>query len=128
MLYPGYMVPPFYDSLLGKLIVWDETRSGALARLRDALAGLVVDGIKTTISLHAALARDPDIAAGHVHTGWLEGWLETANLDVSPKDGVLASLARDPDAVAARFHIGKPEGWREIANPEISPKDGVLTP
>jgi acetyl-CoA carboxylase, biotin carboxylase subunit len=72
----GYSVSPFYDSLLGKLIVWDESREGALGRLRGALAELKIEGIPTTASLHAALARDPDVAAGRVHTGWLEGWLD----------------------------------------------------
>ena len=81
MLYPGYAVPPFYDSLLGKLIVWGETREAALARLRRALTELTVTGLKTTIPLHAALARDPAIMAGSVHTRWLEGWLTTARLD-----------------------------------------------
>lgn len=77
MLYEGYTVPPFYDSLLGKLIVHGETREACLARLRQALAGLVVEGIATTIPLHAALARDASIASGAVHTRFLEQWLET---------------------------------------------------
>ena len=75
LLYPGYTIPPFYDSLLGKLIVWDESRAGALGRLRGALAELKIEGVPTTASLHAALTRDPDVAAGRVHTGWLERWL-----------------------------------------------------
>jgi acetyl-CoA carboxylase biotin carboxylase subunit len=85
-LYAGYTVPPFYDSLLGKLIVWDGTREGALAGLRGALDELTVEGIATTIPLHAALARDPAIAAGDVHTRWLETWLETADLANAARD------------------------------------------
>lgn len=81
MLYPGYTVPPFYDSLLGKLIVWDGQREGALARLRTALDELTVEGVATTMPMHAALARHPAVAAGQVHTRWLENWLETARLD-----------------------------------------------
>ena len=77
MLYEGYAVPPFYDSLLGKLIVWGETREGARARLREALDGLTVRGIETTVALHRTLARDSDVAAFNVHTRWLETWLET---------------------------------------------------
>jgi acetyl-CoA carboxylase, biotin carboxylase subunit len=77
LLYPGCTIPPFYDSLLGKLIVWDQSREGALARLRTALAELSIDGIATTLSLHSALARDPDVAAGRVHTRWLEDWVES---------------------------------------------------
>ena len=76
MLYPGYTVPPFYDSLLGKLIVWDESREAALRRLVRALAELEVAGIATTIPLHRQLAAHPDIAAHTVHTRWLETWLE----------------------------------------------------
>ena len=80
LLYPGYTVPPFYDSLLGKLVVWDETREAALARLRRALAELRIDGLVTTAPLHAALARDPAILKGEAHTRWLEDWLPDAPL------------------------------------------------
>ena len=77
MLYAGYDVPPFYDSLLGKLVVWGETREAARVRLKRALSALRVDGIHTTISLHSALAADPDVTALRFHTRWLEAWLET---------------------------------------------------
>ena len=76
MLYQGYTVPPFYDSLLGKLIVWDEDRSSAIARMSRALAELGVDGLPTTKPLHQMLARDPEVAAAAFHTRWLEPWLE----------------------------------------------------
>ncbi len=90
MLYAGYTVPPFYDSLLGKLIVWDETREGAIARLRGALGELQVEGIKTTAPLHAALARHADVVAGRLHTRWLEGWLERASRVSPVPQGVAA--------------------------------------
>ncbi len=80
LLYPGYTVPPFYDSLLGKLVVWDETRADALSRLRRALTELRIEGLVTTAPLHAALVRDPAILAGEAHTRWLEDWLPTASL------------------------------------------------
>ncbi len=76
MLYPGYAIPPFYDSLLGKLIVWDESRAAAITRLARALDELSIEGVPTTRALHAALARDAEMQAGTVHTTWLEGWLE----------------------------------------------------
>lgn len=76
MLYQGYTVPPFYDSLLGKLIVHDEDRPRAIRRLERALAELSVEGLATTKPLHQALARDPDVLAGRFHTAWLEPWLE----------------------------------------------------
>ena len=76
MLYPGYQVPPFYDSLLGKLIVWDENRAAAITRMARALEELHVGGLSTTRSLHQLLARDPEVQAGDFHTRWLEPWLE----------------------------------------------------
>lgn len=82
MLYPGYTVPPFYDSLLGKLVVWDEDRSSALARLRRALAELHIEGIPTTIPLHRKLAEHPDIIGHSAHTGWLEAWLDKDGFNI----------------------------------------------
>ncbi|MDF3214191.1 acetyl-CoA carboxylase biotin carboxylase subunit [Mesorhizobium sp. M7A.F.Ca.CA.001.09.2.1] len=75
MLYQGYQVPPFYDSLLAKLIVHAETREAAIVRLIRALNELKIDGLKTTKPLFLALAADPAVRAGDVHTRWLEGWL-----------------------------------------------------
>jgi acetyl-CoA carboxylase, biotin carboxylase subunit len=77
MLYPGYAVPPFYDSLLGKLIVWDESRAAAIARLLRALGEFEIEGLPTTIGLHQALARDDDVRALRFDTGFLEHWLKT---------------------------------------------------
>ncbi len=75
MLLPGYTVPAFYDSLLGKLIVHDEDRASALARLRRALGELVVTGIHTTAALHQRLCEEPAIREAQFHTGFLETWL-----------------------------------------------------
>jgi len=76
MLFAGYQVPPFYDSLLGKLIVWDETRERAIGRMSRALDELEVKGLATTKPLHQLLATDPQVLASDVHTRWLEPWLE----------------------------------------------------
>lgn len=76
LLYQGYQVPPFYDSLLGKLIVWDETRGAALNRMVRALGELEIGGLKTTKPLHQVLATDPEVRAARFHTRWLEPWLE----------------------------------------------------
>ena len=76
MLFDGYQVPPFYDSLLGKLIVWDETRAMAIIRLQRALSELEIGGLKTTKPLHQLLAQDAEVQSGHFHTRWLEPWLE----------------------------------------------------
>jgi acetyl-CoA carboxylase biotin carboxylase subunit len=78
MLFEGYTVPPFYDSLLGKLIVHGADREACLARLREVLTTLAIEGVPTTIALHAALAADAEVAAGNIDTRFLEGWLGTA--------------------------------------------------
>jgi len=75
MLYDGYTVPPFYDSLLGKLIVHGQDRADARSRLAAALDQLHITGIATTLPLHRALVADPALAAFDVHTRWLESWL-----------------------------------------------------
>jgi acetyl-CoA carboxylase, biotin carboxylase subunit len=77
LLYEGCQVTPFYDSLVGKLIVWDETREAALARMRRALTELVVDGIATTAPLHQELVEDDAVRKGAFHTRWLEDWLSS---------------------------------------------------
>lgn len=76
MLFAGYQIPPFYDSLLGKLIVWDDTRDRALARLTRALRELEIGGCKTTKPLHLALAEDPEVRAATYDTRWLERRLD----------------------------------------------------
>ena len=76
MLYDGYAVPPFYDSLLGKLIVWAPDRAQAIARLMSALERLDIGGIPTTAPLFKALAGNDDVRANAIHTRWLEAWLE----------------------------------------------------
>ena len=76
-VYQGYVIPPYYDSLVGKLIVHDKDRPSAIRRLERALAELNVEGIFTTKPLHQALARDADVKAGRFHTAWLEPWLES---------------------------------------------------
>ena len=75
-LYGGYSIPPYYDSLIGKLIVHGRDRPEALARLRRALGELVVDGIDTTVPLFDALLQEPDIQTGNYDIHWLEHWLE----------------------------------------------------
>ncbi len=75
MLFPGCVVPPFYDSLLGKLIVHDEDRPSAIARLRRALRELQIEGVTTTAALHQQLCEQPDVLAARYDTGFLEAWL-----------------------------------------------------
>lgn len=80
MLYEGYVVPPFYDSLLGKLIAHGTDRGDALGILTRALDNLRISGVKTTIPLHRTLAADAAVQAGNFHTQFLESWLETRTL------------------------------------------------
>ena len=74
-LYDGYRIPPYYDSLISKLIVFGATRDAAIARLRRALEEYVIHGPKTTIPLHQALIEDPEFQAGEYSIKWLERWL-----------------------------------------------------
>ena len=76
-LYDGYSIPPYYDSLIGKLIVHGRDRPEALARLHRALGELIVDGIDTTVPLFHALLQEPDVLSGDYSIHWLEHWLET---------------------------------------------------
>ena len=69
----GGEVPPFYDSLLGKLIVHGESREAAVRLLQSALANLVIEGVPTTTGLHRRIAADPRFATGGVDTGFLLG-------------------------------------------------------
>ena len=74
-LYSGYRVPPYYDSMIAKLIVYGMTREGCIRRLRRALEEFVIEGVKTTIPLHQALLDDPEFQAGDYTIKWLEQWL-----------------------------------------------------
>jgi len=74
-VYQGYTIPPYYDSLLGKLIVHGKTRQECLMRLRRALDEIVVDGVETTVPLFRALVRNQDIIDGNYHIHWLEQFL-----------------------------------------------------
>ena len=74
-LYAGYRVPPYYDSMIAKLIVYGTTRDRCIARLRRALEEFVISGMKTTIPLHRDLIEDPQFQAGDYTIKWLEEWL-----------------------------------------------------
>jgi acetyl-CoA carboxylase, biotin carboxylase subunit len=120
MLYAGYTVPPFYDSLLAKLIVHDEDRASAIRRLDRALGELDIEGLATTKPLHQALARDADVQDGRFHTAWLEPWLAShaASLGAAkavPAAQITPTTAREPAPSATggpmqtRFSFGGDE-------------------
>jgi acetyl-CoA carboxylase biotin carboxylase subunit len=79
-VYQGYTIPPYYDSLVGKLIVHGRNRNECLMRIRRALDEYVVDGIETTIPLFRTLVRNPDIADGNYNIHWLEHFLAEGGL------------------------------------------------
>ena len=76
-IYNGYSIPPYYDSLIGKLIVHGENRKEAIARLRRALGELIIDGIDTTVPLFEELLNEDDIVNGEYNIHWLEKWLDS---------------------------------------------------
>jgi acetyl-CoA carboxylase biotin carboxylase subunit len=75
--YQGYVIPPFYDSLVGKLIVHGRTRTEAMMRLRRALDEFIIDGINTTLPLFRTLVRNADVQNGQYDIHWLEEFLKT---------------------------------------------------
>ena len=74
-LYSGYSIPPYYDSLIGKLIVHGRDRPEALARLKRALGELIIDGVESSVPLFHLLLAEPDIQTGDYNIHWLERWL-----------------------------------------------------
>ncbi|WP_420607201.1 acetyl-CoA carboxylase biotin carboxylase subunit [Novosphingopyxis sp.] len=78
-LYQGYCVPPYYDSMIAKLIVFGHTREGCLMRLNRALEEFVIEGMKTTIPLHQRLLENEEFRSGDYTIKWLERWLADEN-------------------------------------------------
>ena len=74
-LYAGYRVPPYYDSMIAKLIVYGRTRQSCMMRMRRALEEMVVEGVNSNIALHQDLLRAPDVIDGNYSIKWLEDWL-----------------------------------------------------
>jgi acetyl-CoA carboxylase, biotin carboxylase subunit len=75
-IYNGYFVPPYYDSLIAKLIVHHRTRERAIARMKRALEAMVVEGIKTTIPIHLQILNDPDFIAGNITTRFMDRFMK----------------------------------------------------
>src|SRR5690606_10147283 len=93
MLFDGLDVPVFYDSMLGKLIVWAEDRPLAVQRMRRALHDLLIAGIDTDIPFHLALLDNEDFQAGRIHTGWLESAFTMPELPEEDPREVTAVIA-----------------------------------
>ena len=80
-LYAGYRIPPYYDSLIGKMIVHGRDRDECVSRVRRALEETIIDGVETTIPLFAALLEEPDFLSGDYDIHWLEHWIETTSAE-----------------------------------------------
>ncbi|MEE8537168.1 MAG: hypothetical protein V3S71_04120, partial [Acidobacteriota bacterium] len=81
-VYSDYVVPPYYDSMIAKLITHGNDRAEAIFRMRRSLEVMVVEGIKTNIPLHLRIINDPDFLIGRLSTGYLNRLLASGNTDV----------------------------------------------
>jgi len=70
--YQGYFVPPYYDSLLAKVITWGENRLKAISEMQKALANFLISGVETTIPFYQSLLQNPDYIKGNIYTRWIE--------------------------------------------------------
>ena len=112
MLFAGLDVSVFYDSLLGKLIVWGETRDAAIERMRRALRDLVVSGVQTNIPFHLALLDHPDFRSGDFSTGWLEHlFIMPELLDGRSAEVALAAAGAAARGVAPPSKVRRRSGW-----------------
>jgi acetyl-CoA carboxylase biotin carboxylase subunit len=75
-LYAGYAIPPYYDSMIAKLIVYGRTREKCIMRLKRALEEMVIEGVKHSVPLHQQLLEQPDVLSGDYSIKWLEEWLK----------------------------------------------------
>jgi len=71
-IYPDYEIPPYYDSLIGKLIVWGKDRDIAIKRMKRALRESAITGVKTTIDFHRRILEHPEFLAGNIYTNFIE--------------------------------------------------------
>jgi biotin carboxylase len=76
-IYQGYTIPPYYDSLIAKLITWGNDRNEAISRMKRALSEFVISGIKTNIVLHLEIMNRPEFLSGKFYTNSLEKWISS---------------------------------------------------
>ena len=108
-IYRGYEVPVFYDSLLGKLVVWGGDREQARRRLLRALDELVLEGVHTNIAFHRWLLAHPEFAAGRLSTRFLEDHFTPAALGPRPESADVALIAAALHAHAQRLRVTLPD-------------------
>ena len=82
-MYTGYAIPPYYDSMIAKLIIFGKSRNGCLMRLNRALDEFVIEGVKTTLPLHREIVSTPDFIDGNYSIHWLENYLKQQDFDLS---------------------------------------------
>ena len=87
--YTGYVVPPYYDSMIAKLITIGATRASAIARMRRALDEYYITGIKTTVPFHSAIMRNADFRNGHYDTGFVDRMMNSETFELRPSYGRL---------------------------------------
>ena len=106
-LYPDYLVPPNYDSLLGKLIVWGEDRTAAITRMKRALRETVISGVPTTTPYHLLILDTPDFIAGNVDTGFIPKHQDELQkpLETGPKELNIVERAAKRAAKRARSNV-----------------------
>jgi acetyl-CoA carboxylase biotin carboxylase subunit len=85
-VYSGYVIPPYYDSMIAKLICYGKDRREALDRMVRALDELIIRGVKTTIPLHQIILKDPNFRRGRYSTAFIERLLTTTQPLVTPKE------------------------------------------
>jgi acetyl-CoA carboxylase biotin carboxylase subunit len=95
-VYAGYTVPPYYDSLIAKLIVQGRDRPEALRRMQIALESFILEGVTTTSPFLAKVMQHPQFQAGDVDTKWLEREFETLKAEMQRGDGVMHGVTREP--------------------------------
>ena len=120
-VYQGYTIPPYYDSLIGKLIVHGRNRDECLMRLRRALDEFVVDGIKTTIPLFRELVDEPDIADGDYDIHWLEKYLGRTQLTRGRDDRAATTSGIDitPSSCCKAYASASSRWPRSADDPEL---------
>ena len=92
----GWTVPMEYDPLLGKLVVWAPARKDAISRMARALDECHIGGIRNNIGFFMALMRDPEFAAGAIHTGFIQEFLDRRSIPETPPDAELAQILSEP--------------------------------
>ena len=93
-VYAGYTVPPYYDSMIGKLIAYGKDREEALRRMEIALEEMIIEGIKTTVPFHLMALRDPDFRRGDIDTHFVEKLFKSRAKPV--ETGATAAAAAPP--------------------------------